>query len=650
MHIVALRVFGIAFPTLRVVACAMAMSAAEAEEFFDQMLSQTNDFEFAARNYPVLNPTVIDEQNLQRDHWRFLQPLPPKKKKVWSFFDVVDSWQPPSDTWDASSLDDVAVAVKKHGNAKLADFPYGLPPKLALPNGALMSVVVCEPDGEGRRTVIKRIALAHPITGAQAAAYCIGDCCQTPWRQDTFGARKMTRVMMERTRGWRMLYDAVNAKDSNPAPAAPHAPRRGNSSALWDPSQEEIDAGIAWINSKAKPLGNSKNEQFAWILKQIRDPESPIYGWPESKVEKACNNLAKAKSSCDTEEFFPLNVMDLHPVWVLTILPLIVPYFASFGLLIAGCAGVGKTQLGKILSMALGRWRVSTGGLSEVPGFRRGAQIDVFREQPGRVAEGILVDDPQPLLDCWCIELLKALLDIGESVLCNARYSPAKFVRNQFRAIFTNTWDPEAEHKEGFIARHTACAHEQFMKMLQPVFAYSPEPHVMAVLKRTVTIIAGKHAVYVRLPSEKADQTIHVFGQDAVAEDWLSPTNKAFLKAYRKGSNQFYEGFDEKVAEEQALIAQWMSESESVPVPAADDEDAQAAERWRQDWELTPLENAQKKIRDLEDELAALRLANMELEADLAMERGLPKRRCAGRTAPASQQEDEDPMGHGFGL
>ena len=76
MHIVVLRVFGIVFSTLRAVACAMAMSAAEAEEFFDQMLSQTNDFEFAARSYPVLNPTVIDEQNLQRDHWRFLQPLP----------------------------------------------------------------------------------------------------------------------------------------------------------------------------------------------------------------------------------------------------------------------------------------------------------------------------------------------------------------------------------------------------------------------------------------------------------------------------------------------------------------------------------------------------------------------------------------------
>ena len=98
------------------------------------------------------------------------------------------------------------------------------------------------------------------------------------------------------------------------------------------------------------------------------------------------------------------------------------------------------------------------------------------------------------------------------------------------------------------------------------------------------------------------------------------------------------------------MIAQWMSESESVPVPAADDEDAQAAEKWRQDWELTPLENAQKKIRDLEDELAALRLANMVLEADLAMERGLPKRRCAGKTAQASQQEDADPMGHGIGL
>ena len=76
----------------------MAMSAAEAEEFFDQMLSQTNDFEFVTRSYPVLNPTVLDEQDLQRDHWRFLQPLPRQKKKVWSFFDVVDSWQPPPRT------------------------------------------------------------------------------------------------------------------------------------------------------------------------------------------------------------------------------------------------------------------------------------------------------------------------------------------------------------------------------------------------------------------------------------------------------------------------------------------------------------------------------------------------------------------------
>ena len=142
-----------------------------------------------------------------------------------------------------------------------------------------------------------------------------------------------------------------------------------------------------------------------------------------------------------------------------------------------------------------------------------------------------MVDDPQPGLDCWCIELLKALLDIGEAVLRNARYSPAKFVRNQFRAIFTNTWGPETEEKAGFVAQHMPCTHEQFMKIIQPVFAHSPEPHVMAVMKRTVTIIAGKHAVYVRLPSEKADQTIHVFGQDPIDEDWLSPYKQAISQS-----------------------------------------------------------------------------------------------------------------------
>ena len=78
-------------------ALAMGLSAGEAEEFYDKLLKTANDFEFTVRKYPVLNPSDAGDVDLTREHWRFLLQTDKHKKKVWSFFDIVDSWQPPSD-------------------------------------------------------------------------------------------------------------------------------------------------------------------------------------------------------------------------------------------------------------------------------------------------------------------------------------------------------------------------------------------------------------------------------------------------------------------------------------------------------------------------------------------------------------------------
>ena len=86
--------------------------------------------------------------------------------------------------------------------------------------------------------------------------------------------------------------------------------------------------------------------------------------------------------------------------------------------------------------------------------------------------------------------------------------------------------------------------------MIQPAFGCAPPAHKMAVLKRAVTIVAGNNAVYVRLPSEKLEQSIHAFWEDAVAEDWLASTHKKALSAYREGREIEYEGFSDNIERE----------------------------------------------------------------------------------------------------
>lgn len=300
---------------------------------------------------------------------------------------------------------------------------------------------------------------------------------------------------------------------------------------VWEPTPTEIDAGIEFININA-PMGNSKNQQLSWILKEIRKEASPIFKWPIGTVKEAAVNKMKNKSQADPETFFPMCIFDLQDVFVAKILPLIVPKLLSCGLFVLGHAGVGKTQLAKILAMAMGRyWKNKKNLEAAMPGWRRGTMMDVFRETPGQLCEAILLDDPKPSVPNLDAETLKSFLDVGEDGHGDSRYTPAKFCRNQLRCILCNDWDNDAEPQEAW----AGIPEEDFMKMMEPALRGAHGDHRQAILKRAVVIIAGHRAVYIRLPSESANQPIHVFCDDAVGLDWLTPDNKSFLNAYRLG-------------------------------------------------------------------------------------------------------------------
>ena len=77
----------------------------------------------------------------------------------------------------------------------------------------------------------------------------------------------------------------------------------------------------------------------------------------------------------------------------------------------------------------------------------------------------------------------------------------------------------------------------------------------MAILKRGMTFVAGKHALYVRLPSETDDAQIHRITHRSINQDWLEdPGNKSYYDRFLSNIHELPGDFEEKVAQEQSLL------------------------------------------------------------------------------------------------
>ena len=126
------------------------------------------------------------------------------------------------------------------------------------------------------------------------------------------------------------------------------------------------------------------------------------------------------------------------------------------GLLILGKPGVGKTPFAIIMAMAFGRMHVRTRNLIRRPGWRLGKQFDVFRHKAGEVQEGIILDDVS--LGKIDPEDIKSFGYAGSSGHSDARYTPAKWAKNQFKAPCNNNWNEDLEPVSSDAATRTATA------------------------------------------------------------------------------------------------------------------------------------------------------------------------------------------------
>ena len=161
------------------------------------------------------------------------------------------------------------------------------------------------------------------------------------------------------------------------------------------------------------------------------------------------------------------------------VMPILCPLLMSYGVIMLGWGGVGKTPLFIIMSMAMGRYHVRRLELDSPAGWRRAKSMDSFRHRAGNIQEGIFFDDPNR--DTLHIEDLKSLMTVEEESTCEARYNDVKLAANSTRGCASN--DLNAEDEPPADDRSVITSGE-FFKLVSKFFCGERHANVLAVLKK----------------------------------------------------------------------------------------------------------------------------------------------------------------------
>lgn len=321
---------------------------------------------------------------------------------------------------------------------------------------------------------------------------------------------------------------------------------RKTQSAQWAPEDEELRKGIDFINSQA-PEGDALNEQTFWILSSIREQSgTPIEGWPESKVRGMAQNKSRGLAGAQPLSHYPLHTYSMKDFMSTVLLPLIYPLLVVHGIIMVGWPGVGKTPALICMILAIGRYHIRKLGLNAQPSWRRSKALDNFRHRIPQLYEGVFLDDPsREKID---LADLKSYLTAEEDQTCSGRYNDIKLVRGQVRAYAGNHLKAEDEPEPD---TRKSITPEEMLKLLRHTFVGEKDADVMAVLKRAIVFVYGKHALYLRLPTEASDGMIHRIVGDDVHLDVLA---SRFFGDYKIGSIKKGDDFDEAVQREQEMI------------------------------------------------------------------------------------------------
>ena len=110
--------------------------------------------------------------------------------------------------------------------------------------------------------------------------------------------------------------------------------------AITNLSAEQINAGYGFIEQFG-PLGSANNQNLRWSDLQRSDPSSPLYGWPQGKIQEALHNLTSGKAPAQLIDSYPITLHDIDNSILLNIIAPATHTATDKGILLAGVSGIG---------------------------------------------------------------------------------------------------------------------------------------------------------------------------------------------------------------------------------------------------------------------------------------------------------------------
>lgn len=151
---------------------------------------------------------------------------------------------------------------------------------------------------------------------------------------------------------------------------------------------------------------------------------------------------------------------------------------------------------------------------------------------------------------------LKSFVATEENQTCHGRYNDVKLAKNCCRAYAVNDIQEEDEPKDEARLLRLSIT----MKLLRRSFSGDKPADIRAVLKRTVVLIFGQSALYLRLPSQKDDAPIHCIRVvEDTRKDLLAEHDKVWYGKYKGGESQKAPGYEDGVAKEQSMLSDSMN-------------------------------------------------------------------------------------------
>ena len=440
-----------------------------------------------------------------------------------------------------------------HSCDQVNNLPACIRPPQSLPEGCRLGLVIRNLE-DGTFEVVKILHFEQAISTKEALKLCSGQAYAPAFRPGPWALKKALVSLIDKLPGYHVSWFALTSKPST---------IRRSQTATWAPDDEDLLAGIQYINDNA-PDCDAQNQQYYWILCNIKDnSNTPISGWPKAKVRTMAQNKAKGKDGAPLEHDFPLHTFSLKPFFAKTLLPILYPLMVNYAFMLLGWPGVGKTPAAIVMMLAMGRYHQRRLGLLTPPGWRRAKSLDNFRHRLGQVHEGVFLDDPnREKID---LADLKSFVTAEENQTCHGRYNDVKLAKNCCRVYATNDVQKEDEPEPD---NRISIDNAEFLGLLKRTFPGDKPADVMAVLKRTVVFIFGLHALYLRLPSQSADEPIYRINVDDLRKDLLAEMDKEFYGNYKSGFSTKAPDFDEKVSEEQAMIEASMTKYLQCVQPA----------------------------------------------------------------------------------